>query len=866
MILMNNILQNSNNNALLPDPQNNKNTNSYQYQAQLQNTYLGMPYSQGPQLKYFPYENVQQATNLNIKEINIKHRKDERTQLIKAGFDNLQQIGVKDPKVSYYNKLGENSFKINRSAVTTPVRGQILLPEIAIEDPYQSKNNRALNNTSILPNTERNINRIINQQQIKPFSATERYKNLKQQEQYKKDLERKDYIKRKQQVEDYDQQQKNALKYHFKQLDHDYNQLNKTTSLQSNQISKDDELERDFDDNMRNRLKPTNAYDLTKDAKKLNIKLRDFVDNQTEVFQMQSIIDVMLRKVCDCILSRRQFSKKQSEIAETNKVDPSYYITSKYQDYLQRSAQEFWSEILTQKQKHLYEYIRWDIFEENLVIFLLDHINLSSQILDRINWKLFMTFVLKECADYLIDNDEVVLPASDPGSMMRFKNSIRELYDPDIKPLSDQYKCFKDTVDNSSHIAQLVGSFALNNQSYHNYSLYRYCDGSWYRGPRAARKRHGKGKLQFSSGELYEGEFLRGLRHGYGHIGYYQNQKNKSQLDQKNICMYKGEFRNDLKEGQATIEFADGSRFHGSFRANQQYYGTYIWPPDNKDYPDLSQREYTGYWQGHLMQGQGILSEQDQVKTGVFKESKLHGTGIQQKLDGQIALRGDFTNDILNGDLCEIESENGRYFGQIENGVINGQGQMIYKNGDKYQGIWKDGRFHGKGKYYFTNGSIYYGNWAFGMRNGHGLEVNDDEKQSYEGMFQNDTKHGFGIQKATIIIDSHNSNENIHDTYNNQATTKKERYIEYSGNFNNNKKHGQGKLIIYTNSNKSVVIEFYEGNFSEGVKKGIGRQVKLREGQESRLEREYEEFIGDFYGDKPIMSSGNSKVIINFHI
>ena len=56
---------------------------------------------------------------------------------------------------------------------------------------------------------------------------------------------------------------------------------------------------------------------------------------------------------------------------------------------------------------------------------------------------------------------------------------------------------------------------------------------------------------------------------------------------------------NDMKEGTGSVEFGDGSRFHGTFRANLQYYGTFYWPPDNPLYPDLSQREYTGYWHGH---------------------------------------------------------------------------------------------------------------------------------------------------------------------------------------------------------------------------------------------------------------------------
>lgn len=43
--------------------------------------------------------------------------------------------------------------------------------------------------------------------------------------------------------------------------------------------------------------------------------------------------------------------------------------------------------------------------------------------------------------------------------------------------------------------------------------------------------------------------------------------------DQTTFTEYKGNFKFDMKEGTATIEFLDGSRFHGYFKDNQQFYG-----------------------------------------------------------------------------------------------------------------------------------------------------------------------------------------------------------------------------------------------------------------------------------------------------
>ena len=69
-------------------------------------------------------------------------------------------------------------------------------------------------------------------------------------------------------------------------------------------------------------------------------------------------------------------------------------------------------------------------------------------------------------------------------------------------------------------------------------------------------------------------------------------------------------------------------------------------------YPGLSRREYTGYWLGHVMQGQGIYSDSEAVKTGTFKGSRLDGKGLYSEVNGAIALKGEFQADLLNGVTC----------------------------------------------------------------------------------------------------------------------------------------------------------------------------------------------------------------------
>lgn len=117
----------------------------------------------------------------------------------------------------------------------------------------------------------------------------------------------------------------------------------------------------------------------------------------------------------------------------------------------------------------------------------------------------------------------------------------------------DQFKTFKDTAADG-------GGFLG--------SLYRYCDGSWYRGQRSNRRRDGKGKLQMSTGDSYEGQFIRGLRHGHGVMRYnFEGAVAGSVLPK--FTEYKGNYKFDQKEGTATLVFVDGSIFHGYFKDNE---------------------------------------------------------------------------------------------------------------------------------------------------------------------------------------------------------------------------------------------------------------------------------------------------------
>ncbi|MDP5170585.1 MAG: hypothetical protein NWR72_10090, partial [Bacteroidia bacterium] len=63
----------------------------------------------------------------------------------------------------------------------------------------------------------------------------------------------------------------------------------------------------------------------------------------------------------------------------------------------------------------------------------------------------------------------------------------------------------------------------------------------------------GKGTFEYTTGDVYEGEFLHGNRHGKGH------------LHMPNGDAYDGEWKNDKMHGQGVYSYRNGDVLTGEF-------------------------------------------------------------------------------------------------------------------------------------------------------------------------------------------------------------------------------------------------------------------------------------------------------------
>lgn len=206
----------------------------------------------------------------------------------------------------------------------------------------------------------------------------------------------------------------------------------------------------------------------------------------------------------------------------------------------------------------------------------------------------------------------------------------------------------------------------------------------------------GKGRIAWDNGDSYEGELLRGERHGQGEFKWASGQQ------------YKGQWVNDRASGQGEMRFANGNVFKGAIADGQ--------PQGEGEMQYASGDKYKGTMHQGLPEGLG---------TYLWKSG--------QRYEGQ------WVNDKPNG-RGKLRFANGNYYeGQVQNGLPHGTGKLQFASGDVYEGEFKLGQPDGQGTYVWKHGDKYIGRWLAGLKEGLGafLWSNGDR---WEGVFKNDDR------------------------------------------------------------------------------------------------------------------------------
>ena len=253
-----------------------------------------------------------------------------------------------------------------------------------------------------------------------------------------------------------------------------------------------------------------------------------------------------------------------------------------------------------------------------------------------------------------------------------------------------------------------------------------------YKGDFVEDLKQGQGRMRYADGSVYYGSWWRDMRHGYGEYYYANGDK------------YTGHWENDLMHTPLIVKETDadqgmyiwnnGDYYKGGF-ANGKKYGE-----GRKDIvADGSIMQ--GHWEYDEFQGYPFTPDLDyegeyNMTRGSYMYGKKQGFGRKLWQDGTKRIYdGQWDTDRMHGlahKMINFFGVGSVYEGQLTgNGIPHGHGKMTYPNGDTFNGQFMQGKKHGKGEYRFKDGETRTGEWFHGrgmFRMGDGRKFQSDRE------------------------------------------------------------------------------------------------------------------------------------------
>lgn len=246
-------------------------------------------------------------------------------------------------------------------------------------------------------------------------------------------------------------------------------------------------------------------------------------------------------------------------------------------------------------------------------------------------------------------------------------------------------------------------------------------------------KRHGIGTLKLSNGDVFSGTFYNNSLEGVG-VAFYHNGD-----------YYEGDFRQGIKEGQGTMRYKSGEVYEGTWWNDLKEGKGKLTQPDGNQFLE-------GHWKAGTFTGRGkarAFAESSSVymnMEGRFREGKLYGEGVYH------------------------DSLGNHYEGEFKEGGFHGKGKLSMANGHRYTGRFEFNDFR-KGKWESPQ-QVTVGRFYKYKPDGSQIEVSYANGDTFNGRMKEGSMSGFGQFK-------HN-----------------ERDLVYIGNFDHNKRHGEGTFVF----------------------------------------------------------------------
>merc|ERR1711907_402414 len=182
-----------------------------------------------------------------------------------------------------------------------------------------------------------------------------------------------------------------------------------------------------------------------------------------------------------------------------------------------------------------------------------------------------------------------------------------------------------------------------------------------------ATLQHGKGKAIYKNGDVYEGDYEEGKRHGSGvykwakHVTDEESGELKLDVDEEGNTVfsstYTGQYVANLKEGEGVFEYPDGGKYQGNWRHDKRHGDGVYWYPN-----------------GDIYSGEGRFGTK-------------HGRGTFIHSDSNARLVGTFTDGkFVKGKWVMADST---YTGGYKDNKPFGPGQFVFKSGNRQDGVYE---------------------------------------------------------------------------------------------------------------------------------------------------------------------------------
>lgn len=227
--------------------------------------------------------------------------------------------------------------------------------------------------------------------------------------------------------------------------------------------------------------------------------------------------------------------------------------------------------------------------------------------------------------------------------------------------------------------------------------------------------------ISYSENSFYQGEFT----------GIDDKRQGKGCMDFSNGDSYEGDWENDLQEGQGNLRYSNRNEYSGMWKEGRKHGHGIMFYEDGA--------VYEGNWDNDRRHGRGSMVYHDGMKySGMWENDKRHGIGNLTCINRKIYPAEWLYGMIQNGFAVTFEND-GKYEGMWKDDMKHGMGTMTYPNGEKYVGHWENDRRHGIGIMNFWNGEKYKGYWENDRKNGFGVATWLDGSMD-DGFWKNDER------------------------------------------------------------------------------------------------------------------------------